>query len=91
MGRKYKETDVEYLQCFQVTPKNLFKIFKCPFHIQQGFLSLTIKTPSRYVGYVKGIAYNYLPVGLWVKVIKDDSIRGKTLSLEMSLPFSQNI
>lgn len=64
-----------------MTPKNLFEIFKCSFHIQEGVSSLTIRTPSRYVGYVKGIAYNYLPVGLWVEVIKDDSIRGKKLFL----------
>lgn len=87
MGIKYKDTDVEYLPRFRVTPKNLFKIFKCPFHIQEGPLSLTIKTPSCNVGYIKGIAHNYLPVGLRIEVIKDDSIRGKKIILINELPF----
>lgn len=70
-----------------MTSKNLFEIFKCSFHIQEGVSSLTIRTPSRYVGYVKGIAHNYLPVGLRIEVIKDDSIRGKKIILINELPF----
>lgn len=53
MGIKYKDTDVEYLPRFRVTPKNLFKIFKCPFHIQEGLLSLTIKTPPATLDILK--------------------------------------
>lgn len=64
-----------------MTIDDLFKILKCPFDIQEGAGFLTIKTPSHYVGYVKGISNRYLPLGLLVEVIKDDSVRGKKILL----------
>lgn len=67
------------------TAKRMMRLLKCPFYAEVEAdvfgAAIFIKTPARYVGYIAGLQYRYVPIGIALIIEEDNTVKGKTIRL----------